>query len=234
VRADVTDYGGEYAKALGVFALGFLVEAGTEAYQLAGLGTPGRFAVGLYYASLGTTVFGFYIMYRADRLWRRLALPGTARMRRGGLPAIARLAFALLLSAIGFQLLSENLGGLTLVFAILVGAATVLAFLGFFERLYRIGAHGAGREARVLLAVALGWSIADATYAGVLLGSSSRTLLRELVVDFPAVFGTFAPVARAMAGLVVTYLLLAAVFLWRRQRAPPADSGDSGITGAAV
>ncbi|MCI4346039.1 MAG: hypothetical protein L3K07_04730 [Thermoplasmata archaeon] len=226
---------GRERHALGLFAMGFLIEAGTEAYQLVGLSEVGALASALYFLSLATTVLGFYVMYRAARSWRpaRGSIP---RQTHGPtLPVLARIALAALVATGGFLVVGElAIGSAAFWFALLVATLTVLAFAGFFTGLYRIGAERAGARLRAALAAAVGWSIVVATYSGVLLGQKSLLLIRELFTNVPGLFTTFAPIARAMAALIATYGILGTVFLRLRQRvaasAPSPESPPRGTS----
>ncbi|MCI4363039.1 MAG: hypothetical protein L3K13_01860 [Thermoplasmata archaeon] len=216
-----------FSDSLRLFAIGFLIEAATEAYQLVGLTRSTKGVPALYYASLATTILGFYVMYLGSRRWLRYLQGRPAGQRVVRAPRLLRLACAFAASLLGFFLLGKGSGGSSpLWFGVLVGGVTVVAFADFFSGLYRVAAPAAGPRLRALLLLAVGWSVVVAVYAGVLLGASSVALLHELVTNLPALLTTFAPVAFAMAGLVLTYVILAGVFLTLRRKVLPGRSSS--------
>ena len=199
--------------ALLTLAVGFLVEAGTEAYQFFTLGYLHRAWVGFYYVGLVTTGLGFYLIFRGRQEWtelhRRSVLHGHRHLWVAvGLYAGATVAIVILGTLDG----APSSGAPPLAVVALVGGLVALAFGNFFLSLVLIVLRLLSPLGRVLAWTAFGWSLGVAVLTGVIVGQAFPTLLHEFFAAPLSLVVSFAPLAFAMAPLFVTYFLLALAY----------------------
>lgn len=197
--------------ALVTLALGFLVEGATEAYQFFANGYLSRAWAGLYYIGIGTTVVGFYLIYRGRSEWteshRRLVTHGH-RALWVALALFCGSAAVLAITALALRVPDRA----PLWAEVLVGGGVALSFGNFFLGLLLIVYRLAGRIGRYLGIAAYGWALGVAVLTGWIVAQQFLSLLTEFFTDPLALFASFAPLAFAMAPLFVTYFLLAVVY----------------------
>jgi hypothetical protein len=198
--------------ALATFALGFVVEAGTEAYQFFAHGYRTQAWPGFYYVGLGTTVAGFYLIYRGRGEWtdshRRLVKHG----HRAAWAALALFAVATVLIVVAGLAFGTH-SGAPLWLEALVGGAVAVAFGNFFLGLLLIVYRLVGPLGRALALAAFVWSLGVALLTGWIVGQEYVSLLQQFVSDPLTLVASFAPLAFAMAPLFVTYFLLTGAYL---------------------
>lgn len=211
--------------ALATFAVGFLVEAGTELYQFLSYGIRLHTWIGLYYVGLLTTGLGFYLMYRGRHEWtdahRRRVIRGHQHLAT----AVAIFVGALIAIAVLSQFSSFRSGGASASpFAWVVGGLVAVSFANFFLGLTTLVARLVGRWGRLCAWAGFAWSLGVAVLTGAIVGGEFPTLLDQFFSDPLALIVSFAPLAFVIAPLFVSYLLFAAAYLdaWRALRRTPA------------
>lgn len=205
-------------RGVGILLLGFVVEGGTELYQFLARSDLVQGPVE-YYTTLGTTVFGFYLMFLGLREWHAFhpKPPRTARRvgsRRWPLFGLGLWAGGTTLTA-G---LSLAIGGWSswstpVWIAWPVGGIVVLAFGNFFLGLRREAAISERSWSDGLGWASAVWSLGVATVAGLVVGERAVLLLTEFVTNWAALIESIGPVVVAMSPLFVTYALFLGAFL---------------------
>jgi hypothetical protein len=204
--------------ALLTFAIGFLAEGVTEAYQFFTAGYLGRAWVGLYYIGLVASGVGFYLIYQGRHELTELHLRNVLRGRRFLLTAVGMF----LAATVAIAILALVLGGSgqaapPVALAAIVGGIVALSFANFFLSLVLIVRHLVSRWAEVAAWVAFAWSLGVAVLTGLVVGDEFPTLLQQFFSNPLELIVSFAPLAFVMAPLFVTYLLLAGVY-WDADR----------------
>lgn len=219
--------------ALWILLFGFGVEGATELYQFL---NRGNLVLGPleYYTTIGTTLFGFYLMFLGLREWhafhpkpvpRRAASSERRRPWFGlGLWAGGTLMTGVLSLLVG----SPGPDATPSWIAWPVGGVVVLAFGSFFFDLRKEAQPLGSTVGRAMGWVAFIWSLGVATVAGLGVGDRAILLVTEFVTNWGALVASVAPILIAMSLLFVTYALLIAAF-WPVDRDPskveaPADS----------
>ncbi len=196
------------------FAVGFVIEGSTEAYQLATIGFLGVGWIGFYYVGLATTVLGFVLMYRGRREWTELHRRRVERGHRSLWVALALFAAGTAAIAIvGTVHGSPSSGPLPPGVAWLVGGLVTLAFATFFLGLWLLVSRMVGPVGLALATAALAWSFGVAVLTGLVVGSEIVTLVTQFFTDPLELIVSFAPLAFVMAPLCVAYFLYAAAYL---------------------
>ncbi len=200
--------------ALLTFAIGFLVEGATEAYQFFAEGYLARGWIGFYYIGLATTILGFYLMYLGRHEWtdthrRRVRAGHQLAWAAAGIFAFATVAIAILGVVYG----GAGSPGAPTVLAWVVGGAVAVAFGTFFLGLVTVVEHLVDRYLRGVVWIAFGWSLGVAVLTGLVVGREFTSLLRQFFTDPLLLVGSFAPLAFVMAPLFVSYFLFAAAYL---------------------
>src|SRR5579863_16245 len=158
---------------LAVLLLGFGLEAGTEVYQFLERGslTQGPIA---YYATLATTILGFYLIYLGMREWHgfypKLAPKHTIqRRRRVPWTGLAVWGGGTAMTAVLEGLLVGN-GAAPAPFWVVwpVGGLIVLAFASFFFGLRQEASRAGSWWGNALGWGGFTWSLGVATYSGLL------------------------------------------------------------------
>jgi hypothetical protein len=200
-----------------VLLLGFGMEGGTELYQLLNRGDLVQGPLE-YYATLATTIFGFYLMFRGLREWHAF-YPRLKRVTRPDAPRAwpwfglalwvgGTLATALVSLAWGFG----GTGGSPVWVAWPVGGVVVFAFGNFFFGLRQEAQRQDSPYGGYLGGAAFLWSLGVATVAGAVVGELSVQLLTEFVTNWVALIASVGPIVVAMSPLFVTYALMISAF----------------------
>src|SRR5579859_921766 len=204
-------------RALSMLLLGFGVEGATEVYQFLVRGDLVQGPLE-YYATLATTLLGFYLMFLGIREWHAFH-PIPARIRTAP-PGRRWPWFGLALWAggtAGTAILSGALGSggapsAPFWIAWPVGGVIVLAFGSFFFGL-RYEAHRFGSSWGDALGwAAFCWSLGVATLAGLVVGDRALLLLTEFFSNWVALIASVGPIVVAMSPLFVTYALMIGAF----------------------
>lgn len=199
--------------ALGTFVAGFLIEAGTEVYQLISYGIREPAWIGLYYMGLAATGLGFYLMYRGRHEWTDLHRRNVRRGHR-----LLGAAVGIFVGAVAvIALLGTWRGGPSgptpaAALGWLVGGLVALSFGNFFLSLATLIDRIAGKLGRILAWSAFAWSLGVAVLTGYLVGGEFLTLLDEFFTNPLGLVVSFAPLAFVIAPLFVSYLLFAAAY----------------------
>ncbi len=197
--------------ALATFAIGFVVEGATEAYQFFSHGYLAQAWPGFYYVGLGTTAAGFYLIYRGRSEWtdahRRLLRHG----HRAAWAALALFAAATLTIVVA-GLTFQSSQGVPLWLEALVGGAVSVALGNFFLGLLLVVYRLVGPVGRALGVTAFAWSLGVALLTGWIVGQQFLSLLQQFLTDPLRLVASFAPLAFAMAPLFVAYFLLTATY----------------------
>jgi hypothetical protein len=209
---------------IALLVLGFAVEGGTELCQFLARGIAVQ-APAEYYATLATTILGFYLMFLGLREWHEFH-PKPVRVDRAR-PDPRRSWFGLALwsggtamtAILSFALGGEGSGNAPFWVAWPVGGVVVLAFGNFFFGLRREADLGDSSWGRALGWTAFAWSLGVATVAGLAVGDRIPLLLAEFVTNWVALIASIGPVVVAMSPLFVTYGLMIGAF-WGRVRPP--------------
>jgi hypothetical protein len=210
---------------LSLLIAGFLVEGGTEVYQFIERGNLSQGWIE-YYASLGTTILGFYLMFLGLREWtashqRAARVPHPPSGPGRPWSALALWAAGTVTTA-ALDLAFPNLGpdAAPAWIAWPVGGLVVLGFGDFFLKLRSIARTIGPRLGDALGSIAFLWSLGVATLAGLLVGERVVALLTEFVTDWGRLVVSLAPVVIAISPLAVTYGLLSVAFLLARNNSP--------------
>ena len=200
---------------LRTFALGFLVEAATEAYQFESTGGAEKAAwIGFYYVGLVTTAVGFYLIYLGRREWTDLH---RKRVRQGhrclGFGLMMFLGAALALAILAKVLGSSNAGGTPDWAVAVVGGLVALSLGTFFLGLVQIVLELAGPVGRALAWGGFAWSLGVAVLTGLAVGERIRSLLGEFLSNPLGLVVGFAPLAFVLSPLFVAYALFAYAYL---------------------
>jgi hypothetical protein len=208
--------------ALSVLIVGFAVEGTTEAYQFL---VRGSLVSGPleYYATLTTTILGFYLMFLGLREWHAFH---PKPLPKGSVPGkLPRPYFGLALTigavgmtaALNLALGSGPTGGAPFWVAWPVGGVVVLAFGRFFFGLREEAQLLGSASGNALGWAAFAWSLGVATFAGLVVGDSTFQLLTELATNWVALIASLGPVVVAMSPLFVTYALMIGAY-WSTRR----------------
>jgi hypothetical protein len=208
------------------FVVGFMLEAGTEVYQLAtGLGWWSATSLG-YYTGLATSALGFYFFWRGFHEWNRLPR-SSLRIRRTTIPwglvsmlAGGIVATGLLSVAQG----SVGAGDSPPPLAWTVGGVMVVAYGSFFYSLRRMVAPYQAGAGRVVGWAAFAWSLVIATIAGLVLGERIVGLFVDFFTNWTALLVALMPFVTANAPLFVAFLLLTIALLDGGSRSDEKDS----------
>jgi hypothetical protein len=227
--------------AVAVLVSGFAVEGSTELVQFAQRGSLVQGPLE-YYATLATTIFGFYLMFLGVREWYAFRPRGGGTTSIGPTPQPGRLRLALWLggttaaAALSIALGGAGAGAAPVWIAWPVAGLLVLAIGDFF--------FGLGAQARrigsplgnALGWLAFGWSLGVATVAGLALGDRVVRLLTELVSNWVSLIASFGPIVVDLSPLFVAYALISGAF-WpalqrpRRRRAAPPPQAETLTAG---
>ncbi|MGC2288801.1 MAG: hypothetical protein WA688_02965 [Thermoplasmata archaeon] len=198
--------------ALETFIFGFLVEGGTEAFQVTSFGH--SIWIGFYYIGLATTGLGFYLMHRGRHEWTE---PHHRNVRRGHMLLWTALAMfigaAAIIAIVGSLEGGPGHGGPPAVLVWIVGGLVALAFGNFFLSLVVLVARLVGPVGRAVSWVAFGWSLGVAVLTGYMIGNDFLSLLHQFFTNPLGLFVSFAPLAFVIAPLFVAYFLFAAAYL---------------------
>ena len=197
--------------ALATFAVGFVVEAGTEVYQFLSSGSTASSGAGVYYFGLATTVVGFYLIYRGRTEWteehRRLVRHG----HRAAGVALAIFAAATVAIAVVGTLTGADHGAPFWMGAF-VGGAVALAIANFFLGLLLLVYRLVGPVGRIVGASGFVWALVVAVLTGSVVSQRFLSLLDAFVTNPLSLVTSFAPLAFTMAPLFVTYALYTAAY----------------------
>ncbi len=206
--------------ALRTFALGFLIEAATEAYQFVSTeGSQQAAWVGFYYVGLVTTGIGFYLIYLGRHEWTDLH---RHRVRRGHQAlAVALAMFAS--AALGLWLIAgvtgpTNTGGVPGWAVALVGGLVALSLGNFFLGLVLIVLELIGPWGRALAWAGFAWALGVACLTGFVVGGQIRSLLDEFFSNPLGLVVGFAPLAFVLSPLFITYGIFAGVYFEAERR----------------
>ncbi len=209
--------------------IGFLLEAGSEVYQLeTTVGPVGSSPVG-YYAGLAAAILGFYFFWRGLHEWSRLR-PKPARGPGSPSPGepVGILAAGIVATALwNFARHDVGAGDSPPALAWVVGGLLVLAVGSFFLSLQRRVAFVQGPVARGLGWAAFLWSLGVSVVAGLVLGQAIVGLFIDFFTSWPALFRALAPFIATISPLFVAFALIAGAYLdaVRRLGADPAGDG---------
>jgi hypothetical protein len=203
---------------LSILLFGFVLEGGTEFYQFLARANLVQGPI-VYYATLATSIFGFYLMFLGLREWHALH-PKLARVRPvppsrpwpwvglafwvGGTASTAVLSLAL-----G----GGGAGSSPFWITWPVGGVVVLAFGSFFLGLRQEAQLLGSSTANAFGWVAFTWSLGVATVSGFVVGELAVRLLIEFVTNWAALIASVGPIVVAMSPLFVTYSLIFAAFV---------------------
>jgi hypothetical protein len=217
--------------ALRTFALGFVVEAATEAYQFVSTeGSQHAAWVGFYYIGLLTTGLGFYLIYRGRHEWTDLH---RNRLRHGH-RALAVAVAMFVAAAIGLGLIAyatgpSNPGGAPGWAVALVGGLVALSLGNFFLSLVLIVLALVGPVGRALAWAGFAWSLGVAGLTGLVVGEQIRTLLGDLFSNPFGLIVGFAPLAFVLSPLFVAYVLFVAAYWDAYRHLLPAGPGPQAL-----
>ncbi len=199
--------------ALGTFIGGFLIEAGTEIYQLLSYGVREPGWIGLYYVGLAATGVGFYLMYRGRHEWTDEHRKNVRQGHRLLGAAIAMFVGAFLVIALlGIWRGGRNGPNPSAALAWVVGGLVTVSFGNFFLSLAILVDRITGRLGRFMAWGGFGWSLGVAVLTGYLVGGEFLSLLDEFFTNPLALAVSFAPLAFVIAPLFVSYLLFAGAY----------------------
>lgn len=213
------------AHAGSVLILGFAVEGATEVYQFLQRGNLVNGPLE-YYTTLGTTIFGFYLMFLGLREWHAFH---PKPVRRKPVPPKRRWPWVGLAFWTGGTAMtavwSIALGGggaeaAPFWIAWPVGGVVVLVFGTFFFGLRKEAQLLGSSWRNVLGWAAFTWSLGVATFSGLVVGNQALLLLTEFVTNWVALVAAVGPIFVAMSPMFVTYALMIGGF-WpalRKQR----------------
>jgi len=201
---------------LHVLLLGFTMEGATELYQFLERGNLVQGPLE-YYATLASTLVGFYLMFLGVREWHSY-YPKAVRPTEG--PPARRwpwFGVGLWVGGTGATaLLSTLLAGATDSappwIAWPVGGILVLAFGSFFFGLRQEAKVSGSEWGGALGWAACVWSLGVAAVAGLVVGDRAVVLLTEFVTNWVALVASVGPIVVAMSPLFVTYALMAGAF----------------------
>jgi hypothetical protein len=210
--------------ALSVLLGGFALEGGTEVYQFLARGNLVQGPLE-YYATLATTILGFYLMFLGLREWHAFYPKPMKRIAAASKRPWPWFGLALWIAGTGMTgALSVSLGGggagaAPFWIAWPVGGVVVLAFGDFFFGLRKEAQRLGSPLGNALAWTAFIWSLGVATIAGRVVGDLSVQLLTEFVTSWVALIASVGPIVVAMSPLFVTYALMISAF-WPVLRAP--------------
>jgi|HubBroStandDraft_1064217.scaffolds.fasta_scaffold78777_2 hypothetical protein len=205
------------AHGVSVLLVGFAVEGATEVYQFLARGNLEQGAI-VYYTTLATTIFGFYLMFLGLREWRAfhpaISWEGATPRTRD----VPWVGIALWVGGTGATAVLSVVSGTVATgttpvwIAWPVGGLIVLAIGSFFY-----GLRQEAGQVPTRLGVALGWaafvwSLGVGTVAGLVVGDRSVQLLTEFVTNWVALIASVGPIVVAMAPLAVAYALMISAF----------------------
>jgi hypothetical protein len=217
--------------ALSVLILGFAVEGATEVYQFLMRGNLVQGPL-VYYTTLATTLFGFYLMFLGFREWHAYH-PKSARSRPVSWPQKRRWPwFGLALwtggtamtAVLGIVLGGGGTEATPFWIAWPVGGIVVLAFGNFFFGLMKLAQLPGLSWANALGWAAFIWALGVSAVSGLVIGDRAILLLTELVTNWVALIESIAPIVVAISPLFVSYALIIGAY-W-----PALDKLRGGIT----
>jgi hypothetical protein len=200
-----------------VLLVGFAVEGGTELYQFLARGDLVQGPI-LYYATLATTILGFYLMFLGLREWHTFHPKMDPRELAGARRSWPWFGVALWVGGTGATAAlslvwgAGGAGSSPIWIAWPVGGIVVLAFGSFFFGLRKEAQRFETPAGNALGWVSFVWSLGVATVAGWVVGGLAVRLLIEFVTNWVALIGSVGPIVVAMSPLFVTYVLMISAF----------------------